>query len=100
MAKKFTDGKSGAALTIRVTPRADKDELVEILRDQTIKVRLTCSADDMEINDCLLAFLSSILDLSPDKMEIVAGLGGRDKLVSIVNTDAQELHEIIRNLIP
>ena len=34
------DGKVGAAITVRVTPRASKNEISEILDDGTIKVRL------------------------------------------------------------
>ena len=35
------DGKKGAALAVRVTPRASKNEIVDILSDGTVKVHLT-----------------------------------------------------------
>ena len=31
------DGKKGAALALRVTPRASKNEIVEVLSDGTVK---------------------------------------------------------------
>ena len=35
------DGKKGSALAVRVTPRASRNEIVEILSDGTVKIRLT-----------------------------------------------------------
>lgn len=99
MEKKFSDGKIGAALTIRVTPRADSNEFVEFLSDQTIKVRLTCSPNDEEINTSLIDFLSESLSIPKNRMEIVAGTGGRDKLVSILDLEAITLQEKIASLI-
>ena len=34
------DGKRGSALAVRVTPRASRNEIVELLDDGTIKVRI------------------------------------------------------------
>ena len=38
------DGKKGVALALRVTPRANRNEISEILDDGTIKVRITLEA--------------------------------------------------------
>ena len=35
------DGRMGAALAVRVTPRASRNEITEIMPDGTVKVRLT-----------------------------------------------------------
>ena len=37
------DGKKGSALAVRVTPRASRNEIVEILEDGTVRVRLAAS---------------------------------------------------------
>jgi uncharacterized protein (TIGR00251 family) len=89
------DGKKGAALAIRVTPRASHNEVVEVLGDGTVKIRLTAPPVEGQANRALLEFLSEILKVSPSRLEIVAGTTGRDKLVSILDLDAETVHERI-----
>ena len=96
---KFSDGKRGAALPVRVIPRASRNEVAEILSDQTVKIRLVSPPGEKETNDELIGFLSQILGIPASNMEIVAGNRGRDKLVSILNATSQEIHEkILKNL--
>ena len=89
------DGRKGAALALRVTPRASKNEIVEVLNDGTVKVHLTAPPVEGKANEALLKFLSEILDVPVSSLDIVAGAGGRDKLVSITDMDATELHKKI-----
>jgi len=89
------DGKKGSALALRVTPRASKNEIVEILSDGTVKVHLTAPPVEGKANEALLEFLSEILDVPKSCLDIVAGAGGRDKLVSITDMDAAVLHKKI-----
>jgi uncharacterized protein len=89
------DGKTGAALALRVTPRASKNEIVEILSDGTVKVHLTAPPVEGKANEALLKFLADILDVPISRLEIVAGAGGRDKLVSVTNMDSSALHKKI-----
>jgi uncharacterized protein YggU (UPF0235/DUF167 family) len=70
------DGKGGSALTVRVIPKASKNEVVEILTDGTIKVRL-------------------VTQVPQTYLEIVAGYNGPDKLVSVVNLDTGTVQERI-----
>jgi hypothetical protein len=89
------DGKKGAALAIRVTPRARRNEIVEVLSDGTVKIRLTASPDEGESNLALVNFLSDVLNIPSSRIEIVAGTTGRDKLVSILDLDADTVHHTI-----
>jgi uncharacterized protein (TIGR00251 family) len=89
------DGKKGAALAVRVTPRASKNEIVEILSDGTVKVHLTAPPVEGKANEALLKFLAKLLDVPIKRLEVVAGAGGRDKLISVVNMDANTLHKKI-----
>jgi len=88
------DGKTGAALAIRVTPRASSNQVAEILHDGTIRIRLV-AAPGNEINTVLREYLSSILGVSESVIDVVAGQTGRDKLVSILNMDADTAHKKI-----
>lgn len=92
---KMHDGKRGSALAVRVTPRASRNEVVEILDDGTIKVRIAAPPADDEANTALIEFLSEILGVSKSKLDIVAGETGRDKLVSIVDMDVETAHQRI-----
>jgi hypothetical protein len=93
------DGQKGAALAIRVTPRASKNEIAEILSDGTVRIRLTAPPVEGKANEALVAFLAEILDVPPSRVEIVAGATGRDKLVSVLDLDADTLHSrIIQHL--
>lgn len=85
------DGKTGAAIAVRITPRASKNAIVEILNDGTVKVHLAASGDDKKINHALTEFLSVVLDLPASNLEVVAGLSGNDKLVSILSLDARDV---------
>jgi uncharacterized protein (TIGR00251 family) len=86
------DGKAGAALTVRVTPRSSRNAIVGVLDDGTIKVHLTAAPVDGEANQKLIGFLAKTLDVPRSSVEIIAGATGRDKLISIVGLDAATLH--------
>jgi len=86
------DGQKGSALAVRVTPRASRNEVVEILEDGTVKVRIAASPADDEANAVLLDFLSEILGVPKNKLDIVAGVVGRDKLISVVDMDVETAH--------
>jgi len=86
------DGQKGSALAVRVTPRASRNEVVEILEDGTVKVRIAASPADDEANAVLLDFLSEILGVPKSKLDIVAGVVGRDKLISVVDMDVETAH--------
>lgn len=88
-------GQKGAALTVRITPRSGKNEIAGILSDGTIKIRLTAPPVEGKANEALIAFLAEVLTVPRSKIEILAGESGRDKLVSILDLDAETVHERI-----
>lgn len=92
---KLHNGQKGSALAVRVTPRASRNEIVELLDDGTIKVRLAAPPTDNESNDALLDYLSEILGVPKSQLEIVAGSAGRDKLISVVDMDVETAHQRI-----
>lgn len=93
------DGKKGAALAVRVTPRASKDEIVEILSDGTVKIHLVAPPIEGKANEALIKFMAKVLGVAPSRLEVVAGASGRDKLISVVDMDAVELHKkIVENI--
>ena len=84
-------GRLGAALAIRVIPGASRNEIAEILDDGTIRIRLTAPPVEGRANAALIDFLSKILGIPKSKIDIIAGHSRRDKLVSILDVDAETI---------
>ncbi len=89
------DGKVGSALAVRVTPRASRNEIVEVMADGTIKIHIAAPPVDGEANEKLIAFLAEVLNIPKSRLEIVAGQSGRDKLISVIDMDAETAHKRI-----
>jgi uncharacterized protein (TIGR00251 family) len=89
------DGKKGAALAVRVTPRASRNEIVEIQSDGTVRIHLTAPAHEGKANEELIKFLAEIFGVPKSNVDIVAGANGRDKLISVLDMDATEVHNRI-----
>jgi uncharacterized protein (TIGR00251 family) len=94
------NGKKGVALAIRVTPRAEKNEIAEVLNDGTIRIRLASPPDKVELNMTLTEFLAELVGVKGTKIEVVAGGKGRDKLVSILDVDQEIVHQKILSQLP
>jgi len=92
---KLHDGQKGSALAVRVTPRASRNEIVELLDDGTIKVRIAAPPADNEANEILINFLSEVLGVSKSRLDIVAGASVRDKLIAVMDMDAATVHQRI-----
>jgi uncharacterized protein (TIGR00251 family) len=89
------DGKKGAALAVRVTPRASKNKIVEVLEDGTIKIHIAAPPVDDEANLELLKFMGEVLGVPKSRLDIVAGATGRDKLIAVLDMDAESAHKRI-----
>lgn len=84
-------------MAVRVTPRASKNEIVEVLNDGTVKVHLTAPPVEGKANEALVKFLSEVLGVAPSRIEVVAGANGRDKLISVLEMDSATVHKKIVN---
>jgi hypothetical protein len=85
------DGKSGSALTVRITPRASRNEIHEILDDGTVKIRITAPPVDGQANKAIIDFLSDVLNVPKSKLEIVAGQTGKDKIIAVEGMNSKEV---------
>lgn len=81
---RITDAKGGIAFTVRVVTKATATEFAGVQEDGTLKIRLVASpAGDPAANQELVDFLAKQFNVSPKRIEIVAGQNGREKLVSV-----------------
>ena len=89
------DGKVGSAIAVRVTPRASRNKIVEVLEDGTIKIHIAAPPVDGEANAELIGFLAEVLNIPKSRLEIVAGQSGRDKLISVLDMDSETVQKRI-----
>ncbi len=91
---KITDAVSGVAIGVRVVTRATATELVGRNEDNTLKIRLKESpAGSASANAELVNFLAQALSVDSNKIEIVAGEGNRDKILSIEGLTTEQVEE-------
>ncbi|MFW5692436.1 MAG: DUF167 domain-containing protein [Chloroflexota bacterium] len=90
----ITDAKGGAAFTVRCVTRANKTEAVGVQEDGALKIRLMNSpAGDPAANEELLDFIAVMLNVPRNKIEIVAGREGRDKIISVEGVTPAHVEE-------
>jgi len=92
---KLHDGKLGAALTIRVTPRARKTEISGFMGDGTLRIRVSAPPVDGKANTALIKFLAKILGVKKSSVEIVAGEKSLSKIVSVLDLSARQVEQRI-----
>jgi uncharacterized protein YggU (UPF0235/DUF167 family) len=96
MRKKFEikDAVGGAAFSVRVITRATRAEIAGAQEDGVLKIRLTASpADYSALNLELISFLAQRLGVPREAIDIVAGLQGREKLISVDGIRPADLEE-------
>lgn len=95
----FREGKMGSAIAVRIIPKAASDRIVEIHKDGAIIITLKAGGSGAEINKALLEFLSTIFEIQPKQMEVVAGNQRNAKLITILNLDSAIVQDrILKNL--
>jgi uncharacterized protein len=87
------DGKYGAAITVRVIPRSPRNEIVEVMPDGVLKVRLKAPPVEGKANLELIRFMADKLDIPPSKFEIVAGTKGKVKILTILDIESADLEK-------
>ena len=78
----LTAQPDGVTLTIKLQPRAAKNEIGEILGPE-LRVRVTAPPVDAAANEALLRLLAKTLDCPRGKVALLRGHTTRHKLVKI-----------------
>lgn len=93
---RFGQGTGGAALPVKVVPRASKNEIVGVGPDGALKIRVTAPPVDGAANEAVIALLAKALGIPKSNVDIVAGLTGTSKLVSLIGIDPAAVDEKLR----
>jgi len=84
MLKEFVKLHKPDYLRVKVLPKSPKNEVVDILDDDTIKIRIKAVPEKGKANKELVSFLAKELDLPKDKVQIISGKSDQLKLIKIV----------------
>ena len=93
MSRKFSDGKSGAAIAVKVTPRAKQNQVVKILEDNSVKIKLRAAPVDGKANIELIKYLAKVLNIRKSNLEILVGETSRNKLISVYGLTNSEINK-------
>jgi uncharacterized protein (TIGR00251 family) len=96
---KLHNGQKGAALTIRVTPRSRKTEFGGVMEDGTLRVRVAAPPVEGKANTALIKFLAKVLGVRQNRIEIVAGEKGLDKIISILDMSSEDVEQRIQGFL-
>jgi uncharacterized protein len=81
-----------ARLSIRLTPRADREEVTGFEGD-TLRVRVTAPPVDGRANEALTRLLASRLGIARGAVRVVAGQASRSKVVAIDGLTVDEVRQ-------
>ena len=93
----ITDASQGAAITVKIVPKANRTEIVGIQEDGTIKIRLMAPPVEGEANEELISFLAEFLEVDAHNIEILAGANNRRKLITVLNVRAEDVEARVRS---
>jgi uncharacterized protein (TIGR00251 family) len=85
-------------ITLRVTPRTDRTEVVGRRTDGVIAVRVTAAPADGKANAAVIKAIADALGTRPSGLSLVSGHTGRDKRVQVDSLTATELAVAIEKL--
>jgi uncharacterized protein (TIGR00251 family) len=87
--------RSGVVLTVRVRPRASRDEVAGAM-EGALKIRLCAPAVENQANEALTKFLSGVLKIPKSSVRILAGERTRTKRVEIVGVTRQQVMNLLQ----
>lgn len=87
--------RSGVLLTVRVQPRASRDEVAGAI-EGALKIRLCAPAVENRANEALTEFLAAVLKVPKSSVRILSGERGRMKRVEITGVTRQQVVNLLR----
>jgi len=82
-------------ISVYVQPRASRTELAG-LHDGCIKIRLAAPPVDGAANAALLAFLAERLGVAKQRVRLIAGQGGRRKVIEVDGLSLEAIQAALR----
>jgi uncharacterized protein (TIGR00251 family) len=95
---RYVASMAATVITLRVTPRADRTEVVGRRQDGVIAVRVTAAPADGKANAAVIKALADALGTRPSGLSLVSGHTGRDKRVQVDSLTSDELAAALERL--
>ena len=89
----FHDGEKGSALAVRISDDQGKIGIINVLEDGTLVINF--AGESKDINQDLIKFLARILNINEKRLDIVAGIEGSEKLISILDIAPEKIQELV-----
>ncbi len=86
----LTPAGGGVRLRLRVVPGARRDAILGP-HGEALRVAVRAVAEKGRANEAVVRLLAAALGLGADRVSLVAGLGGRDKIAEVRGLGADEL---------
>lgn len=84
----------GVLLSVKLQPRASKNEISEPLDDE-LKIKVTAPPVDSAANEALIEFLSEKLGCGKNQIEIIRGHKSRHKILKLHGFAAADIPKIL-----
>jgi uncharacterized protein len=91
----INDHPLGATFAVRVHPRAARTAITGTVGD-ALKLTLSAPPLDGRANIALVEFFSEIFSVPRAAVQVVTGIGSRNRLIRIAGRTAGELEEMLR----
>jgi uncharacterized protein len=78
-------------LTVRATPKADRNEIAGRRADGALLVRVTAAPEDGRANAAVCALVAKALRVPKGAVRVVRGETSRDKVLEVDGADPEDL---------
>jgi len=86
--------QQGSIIDIHVIPQGKKNEIIGLYNDR-LKIKIDAPPVDGKANECLLRFLSEVLNLKRSNLELIKGETSRQKQVKVQNLSPEIIEMLI-----
>ncbi len=92
----FSKGTGGAAIHVKVVPRASRNEIVGVGTDGALKIRVTAAPVDGAANEAVIKLLAEALDIPKSNIDIVAGQTSTSKIISLIGIEPERVDALLK----
>jgi hypothetical protein len=78
-------------LSVRVIPRAKRNQIFSLSEDGTFKIRINAPPSDGKANQALIKYLSEVLDISRSRIRIARGEKARQKKIEFIGFNIEKI---------
>lgn len=86
-------------LQIKVIPNAPRTELVGVLENGVLKIKLKAPPEKGRANKELIKYLHSVFNIDREQIEIIAGQTARLKHVRLLGVGEEDLQMVLNSLV-